>query len=334
MSQKSFLRIRTVEELDWIKDASGLPRFQPENLVEHAPDAHWILLDSNGAATGRCSLWWRNVPAHAGQRLGVIGHYAAAHGEAASQLLQYACTQLAERGCDQAVGPMDGTTWRRYRLITERGDEPAFFLEPDNPVDWPGHFLGEGFVPLANYFSALVSDLSRADPSARLAEQHLSARGVQVRALDPGQFEAELRRVYAITMAGFRHGFLFTPLSEGEFLTQYKSLASLIRPELVLIAEQQHEPVGFIFSVPDWNQARGGQAVDTVILKTVAVLPGRARSGLGAYLVARIHAVARALGYQRVIHALMHESNYSRNISARYARPMRRYALFGKSLVS
>jgi len=28
---------------------------------------------------------------------------------------------------------MDGSTWHRYRLPTERGAEPTFFLEPDNP---------------------------------------------------------------------------------------------------------------------------------------------------------------------------------------------------------
>ena len=38
----------------------------------------------------------------------------------------------------RAVGPLDGSTWRRYRLVTERGVEPPFFMEPDNPDDWPG----------------------------------------------------------------------------------------------------------------------------------------------------------------------------------------------------
>ena len=41
-----------------------------------------------------------------------------------------------------AVGPMDGSTWRRYRFITERGAEPAFFLETYNPDVWPLNFTG------------------------------------------------------------------------------------------------------------------------------------------------------------------------------------------------
>jgi len=38
------------------------------------------------------------------------------------------------------------------------------------------------------------------------------------------------------------------------------------------------------------------------------------------------------MGFTRAIHALMHETNKSRNLSARYARTIRRYTLFSKRL--
>jgi L-amino acid N-acyltransferase YncA len=72
--------------------------------------------------------------------------------------------------------------------------------------------------------------------------------------------------------------------------------------------------------------------VDTVIVKTVAVLPGRRLAGLGNVLVARCQQAARALGFRRAIHALMHESNNSRNLSAHYAKPFRRYTIFARDL--
>lgn len=72
--------------------------------------------------------------------------------------------------------------------------------------------------------------------------------------------------------------------------------------------------------------------MDTVIIKTVAVLPGRAYAGLGNVLVARVQAIAYALGYRRAIHALMHDSNNSRNLSDRYARSIRRYTLYARKL--
>ena len=49
-------------------------------------------------------------------------------------------------------------------------------------------------------------------------------------------------------------------------------------------------------------------------------------------LVGMVQRKAYELGYRRAIHALMHERNVSQNISRRYARPIRRYALFARAL--
>ena len=311
---------------------TGLPPFDPADLARHAADCHWRLMGDHGETAGRCSLWWRNTPSLPGHRLGLIGHYAAIDGVAARRLLQHGCAELAARGCTLAVGPMDGSTWRRYRLIVERGSEPVFFLEPDNPDDWPEHFRDSGFAPLAHYSSAINIDLSRFDPRLPEIAERLAAQGVRLRAFDPGAFEDELRGIYAVSGFGFRNNFLYAPLAEAEFIAQYRALRPHVRADLVFIAEHRGEPIGFIFAIPDLLQARRGQPIDTVIIKTVAVLPEHAGAGLGGLLVARVQEIARDLGYTRVIHALMHEVSHSGKISRHYARTMRRYALFARTL--
>ncbi|HZP84776.1 MAG TPA: hypothetical protein VFB21_24285 [Chthonomonadaceae bacterium] len=155
---------------------------------------------------------------------------------------------------------------------------------------------------------------------------------MQIRPIDAARMEEELRRIYALSLVSFRHNFLYTPIAEAEFLTQYRQILPFLRPELALLAERGGERVGFLFALPDLLQTRRGQPCDTVILKTVAVLPGRDTAGLGNLLGARCHAVAHALSYRRAIHALMHDSNNSRNVSGHYAQPMRRYTLFAKPL--
>jgi hypothetical protein len=50
-------------------------------------------------------------------------------------------------------------------------------------------------------------------------------------------------------------------------------------------------------------------------------------------LVDHCHAAARGAGFTRAIHALMHDSNASRNVSAGFAgRPIRRYTLYSRRL--
>jgi GNAT superfamily N-acetyltransferase len=231
-----------------------------------------------------------------------------------------------------AVGPMDGNTWRRYRLLTERGSEPVFFLEPDNPDDWPAHFRENGFGCLAHYTSAVITDLTQEDPILGQLADRLRARGVRIRALNPHHLEDDLRRIYAISRISFQDNFLYAPIDEAEFITHYRAIVPWVRPELVLIAEVEDVPIAFLFALPDRLQQARGQVIDTVIIKTVAVLPEHSNGGLGRLLIAQTHEIARRLGYRRVIHALMLETNHSRKISRHYARTMRRYALFAKVL--
>ena len=313
--------------------SASLPVFDPGDIIRHAPDAHWVLLHEEARIAGRCSLWWQQVPHHAGHRLGLIGHYAVETAEAGHQLLANACRELAARGCTLAVGPMDGNTWRRYRFVTEGNGEPPFFLEPANPPEWPRQFMEEGFEPLANYYSSVDDRLDEdADPQSHRAADRLAKQGVSLRSLEAARFEEELRAIYRVVTISFRSGFLYQPLSEAEFVAQYETIRPCVRPELVTIALHEDRVVGFIFTLPYMLQARAGKPIETAIVKTLAVLPDRRFAGLGSHLLAVNRRAARALGCQRLIHALMHESNKSRSISARYAAIFRRYTLFAKAL--
>jgi GNAT superfamily N-acetyltransferase len=297
----------------------------------HAPDRHVVLLREASLA-GRCSCWWTEAPRVLGERYGLIGHYAAADHAAGTALLEYACGLLASAGCTLAVGPMDGNTWRRYRLITERGEAPPFFLEPDNPDDWPRHWTDAGFAPLATYTSAVNEDLDAEDPRSDMARQRLAAAGITLRQFDPGRAEEELRRIFELSLVAFSRNFLYTPIGESEFMTENRAVLPFVRPELVLLAEKDNDLAGFVFALPDMLQARRGEAVDTVILKTMAVHPEMAGRGLGGLLMAEVQRSAGSLGFRQAIHALMHEQNRSRTLSARSARTIRRYTLFSRPI--
>jgi predicted N-acetyltransferase YhbS len=293
--------------------------------------AHWAIVDGN-RLVARASLWWNTGLMHGGRRVGLIGRYAASAAAASVELLAHACSELGRRGCALAVGPMDGDTMHRYRFVTERGDEPPFLLEPDNPDEWPAYWRLSGFAPLAEYWSSLNSDLSRQDPRVPEVAQRLERSGIEIRTMRPDSFEDDLRLIYAVSAASFQTNFLYTPFSEEQYLAQYVPYKTTVDPSMVWIAEHAGRPVGFLFAIPDLLRAMRGLPVDTLILKTVAVLPGRAHAGLGNVLVAGCHRAARDSGYTRVIHALMYAGNNSLNISNRFSRRFRRYTLFAREL--
>ena len=297
----------------------------------HAPD-RTLLLVEGGSLIARCSCWWTGTARIDDRPVGVIGHYAAADASASGSLLFAACALLSANGAALAVGPMDGTTWRRYRFIVDRGTEPPFFLEPDNPDDWPGHWSAAGFAPLATYTSAVNDDLHVEDPRTPAALERLRAVGIGIRTLETARTGEELQRIFTLSLSAFSRNFLYTPIGEAEFMAQYQAVLPYVQSELVLAAEKDGALVGFMFALPDLLQARCGGAVDTFIIKTLAVDRSVGGMGLGGTLTDLVQRKAHALGFRRAIHALMHETNVSQKISHHSARSIRRYALYAKPL--
>lgn len=328
----NILAVESADERERFCSLAGLSMLTPEMVERSRADAHWILDEGDGTYA-RCSLWWTHAPSVPGQKIGVIGHYAACDAEAAWHLLQFACDELARQGCTLAIGPMDGSTHRRYRLLTERGTEPLFFLEPDNPDGWPAHFTSSGFTPLASYYSALQVGIERNDPRVPALAEQFAREEIVIRTFDPAHFDEEVKHIYRVVAASFQNSPLASPIDEADFLEQNRPLQPYLLPELILLAERAGEPAGFVFALPDWLQAQRGEVINTVIVKTLAVHPDYSGRGLATLLAGRLREIAHNLGYTRAIHALMHERNISRHMSeTNKGRIIRRYTLYARTL--
>lgn len=326
------VKITSIEQLDLVDRQGGIAPLGSREFTLHSPDAHYAVLDSGGMLVGRCSVWWNSVPPYPGEQVGLVGHYEARDAETAAVLLAHAGEELVRKGCTLAIGPMDGNTWRRYRFITRRGTEPPFFLEPDNPDDYPGHFLSAGFTPLARYYSNLDPDLGWSLAGAAKLEEKLKNEGVTFRPLKMDEFGKELDRIYELSVSGFLNNFLYSPIDRNEFLEMYSKVQAFVIPEFVWFAEQGDSPVGFIFAVPDMLRVGQGEPSDTVIFKSMAVLPAWNGKRIGSLFIAIVTEQARRKGFRRSIHALMHEENRSRLLSGHHGVEIREYTLFSRRL--
>ena len=297
-----------------------------------APLCHLALLDDLSGLLARCSVWRARDADGQPTVDGLVGHYAAANAQVGKELLLHAADWHRADGCKRIIGPMDGSTWHHYRLLTERGNEPTFFLEPDNPDDWPAHFTDAEFTTLATYFSVLNVDLTHADPRTdqRLAE--CERQGITFRTIKAEHFATELSAIHELSLAAFAGNLLYSPIELDVFMASYAPLRAHVVPELVILAEQYNELVGFVFGTPDLMEPGRGEPQRTAIVKSLAVHPACAGNGLGSLLMHECQQAARRLGFERVIHALMHENNWSRSISANYGSTMRRYTLYAKVL--
>jgi hypothetical protein len=260
-----------------------------------------------------CTLWLEGCPSYAGLYTACIGGFRCEDAPAGRALLERATAQLAWRGFEYAIGPMDGNTWHDHRVVTQSDGSPAFPLEPANPAFYVQAFAD--FAVIGRYASARTGEARRRDVTS--CRRRLEDSGIRIRNFDANRAEQELLAIYRLSLAAFARNFLYTPISEGAFMDRYRPMLCKLDPNLILLAEDDSLQA-FLFALPCHR---------SVIVKTYASL----RPGLGACLLEQLHS-GPAAGYDSVVHALMHEHNVSRNTSGKYAATFRRYALFGRRL--
>jgi GNAT superfamily N-acetyltransferase len=292
----------------------------------------------------RRSPWLRDEQ---GRSYGLIGFFEAlkGHPEGVSRLFSEAVSWLRETGDGPILGPMDGDTWHRYRVNVGPWDEPPFLLEPYNRP-WYGRLWTEnGFTVLERYFSKQV------DPGAVVAyledrRRDALAAGYRLRPLDPARFERELGTIYELSRRIFSRNFLYTEISESEFVKLYAGAKALLDPDLVLFARSPDgEDVGFLFAYPDLFRAvaamRGSRGLlakirfllhrreaEAVDFKTLGVLPEHRRSGVAAALFHEGHRRALEKGYRIANHCLYREGNPSGDLDGGAGTLLREYHLY------
>jgi GNAT superfamily N-acetyltransferase len=302
-----------------------------EGPGEEDSDARVELVTANDIVAARALLWWRDTLLIEGARFGTIGNFASDDAEAAKLLLDGAVHYLREQGCRIAVGPMNGSTWRRYRFVTESDGHGPFLLEPRNPAGYPGWWQSAGFSVLSRYSSSVMS-LDNTATLSPAVKARLQRSGVIVRKLDPAHYDDELRLIHAVSLKSFSNNFLYTPLEKDDFLDSYQKVRDHVDPDFVRIAERDGVACGFVFGIPDLEALARGEK-PALIVKTLAVDPEARCAGLGSLLVDELHRIAREKGYVESIHALQHETNTSLKITGRHhGAVFRRYALFSKLL--
>jgi GNAT superfamily N-acetyltransferase len=300
-------------------------------LREEGGDDRRMVAYRDGQPVARLGFGAREGFAGAPGETGYVGWYEAEDAEAGTRALAGAAERLLAEGASRVVGPLDGSTWHRYRVVMPRdeqieGGEP-FLSEPANPPDWARQFEEAGFRPILEYETRLVRSPA-ADPDLAARRTALSGRGVRVRPLDLAEYERELRALYALSVDAFAANPFYTPTSFEEFATLYAGLRPLLDPSLVRLAESRDgQLLGYVFAFPD---ALAAPERPRIVLKTLAAHRDARGMGLGGILVDDIHAIAAERG-AAVLHALMQVSNVSESISRRSGSELfRRYVLYGR----
>jgi hypothetical protein len=274
-------------------------------------------IEVDGAA---CRVF-RDAPCWDDRRTAAVGAFRCDSAAAGKRLLDDVSAMLEREGFHALLGPMDGDTWHRYRLVAESDGSPPFLLEPVSGAHDCEAFRAAGFEPVSSYVSTRAGLDEAIGPQAPVRVD-----GIEIKSWDGRNADALIGGLFDMSTAGFQRNAFFKPITKADFVKLYEPVLPAVDPRLVLFACDENGSVGFLFGLPNRLE---GERPRTVILKTYA----SARRGIGHLLADAFHRAARDLGFSAVIHALMHVDNASFERSGRHAgKVFRRYALMGKRL--
>ena len=224
---------------------------------EHAEAALW-LAERNGRAVGRISAQVdRLVLEHMGAGTGQWGMVEVVDGEAQAgpALLATAEDWLRSRDMTRALGPISLSIW------DEPGLEISGFSDP--PTAMMGHHRPsyEAIVEAAGnakakdlYCYALDIRVPLEPLAQRLIAAGKRSDRIRIRQVDKSRFVEEARTILNLLNDAWSDNWGFVPLTEAEIAHAGKKLKPIIFEDLVVIAEVDGEPAGFMIVIPDINE--------------------------------------------------------------------------------
>ncbi len=270
---------------------------------------------------GQVTVWFDGPVWDNHAKVATVGKCKFTSAEAGARLLADAAALAKSQGATALIGPMEGDTWHAYRLISDRGDQPSFLMEPSSADHDQDAFKAAGFKIISSYFSASAPLSELPGPKPKDTDVFT------IETWDGSDADALFTQVYQLSCTAFADNPFYKHITLDDFLAMYRPVVPLLKQDLILFAcDSTDTLVGFLFGIPNYAE---GPAPKSVILKTYASL----QKGAGHWLSYQFYTNAKAMGFEVAIHALMHDDNLSAIRSGlNGADVFRRYALMGRTL--
>jgi hypothetical protein len=192
--------------------------------------------------------------------------------ETAAILLDTVAGDLATKGMKSMRGPVNFSMNEECGLLIDGFYTTPMLMTPYNPPYY--HHLMEchGMTKAKDLF-AYICDIPKQLPGKVLRVADIAEKsGVTVRPVEKKHFVREMKIFQKIYNAAWEKNWGFVPLTDDELLHLAENLKPIIIPEMTLVAEKKHEPVGFLGILPDYNvvlKKMRGRITPLTILKAL-----------------------------------------------------------------
>jgi hypothetical protein len=239
-----------------IKDQ--LQKFSPRNPFSSHAETILFLAYRGEQVVGRIAgiIDYNYIEFHQ-EKTGFFGFFESIHdAEVAEALISRTRGWLKEHGMQKVIGPMNPSTNDECGLLVEGFDSPPRLMMPYNPDYYPSLLERFGLKKAMDLYAYWLDKSFFLDERLTRITERLMKRQPQfsIRPMNLRRFNEELKIVKEIYNQAWSRNWGFVPMTEEEINDLAKNLKPLVVPDLVLFAYWDKVPVGFVVSLPDYNE--------------------------------------------------------------------------------
>ncbi|WP_295524917.1 N-acetyltransferase [Novosphingobium sp. Chol11] len=244
-------------------------RMEAEELVtpgknpffEHA-DVQLFLARRGGEVVGRISAHIDHLaiatdPAQGmGPGVGNWGLLEAADEAAAHALIAAAEQWLRAKGMNRVLAPLSMSIWEEPGQLTKGFDHSPTVMMGHQSERYQHYIEAYGYLS-AKQLLTYELDITQDFPPLiqRIVASGEKNAKIRIRNVDKSKFEDEARLVLEILNDAWSENWGFVPFTDTEIAYAGKKFKPIVREDLIMIAEYEGEPVAFMMTLPDLNEA-------------------------------------------------------------------------------
>ena len=221
-----------------------------------------FVAEADGIVTGRISahideLAQMQPPEQGfGPGAGQWGMIEAADEATAHALIATAEDWLRGQGCTRAMGPISLSIWEEPGLLVQGHDHSPTVLMGHHRAEYQGWIERAGYTSVKRLLTYELDITQDVPPIVRriVSSGERNSR-INVRKVDKSRFAEEAAIIVSILNDAWSDNWGFVPLTQAEIDDVGKKLKPIVFEDLIMIAELDGEPVAFMITLPDLNEA-------------------------------------------------------------------------------
>ena len=192
-----------------------------------------------------------------GPGTGNWGAIEAEHEDTARELIAAAEDWLRQQGMTRVLAPMNLSVWEEPGIQTMGFDHPPMVMMAHHNPRYHGWIEALGYQTV-KILRTYDLDIKKDFPPliARIVSSGEKNPRIRIRDVVLANFEAEAALICDILNDAWSDNWGFVPFTPEEIAYTAKKLRPLVHPDLIRIAEYDGEPVAFMMTLPDLNQAQ------------------------------------------------------------------------------